>query len=409
MKMGSDPSPRPSLKVAIAEAVRRYFGGSVSRPVVTAMIEVLNALLLTATAHRGWYGRLTLWSIARAMTCAGKAKSRYKRLTRLLGNLRFDLPQSMRSLIAFSGIAHVHGLVPVLIDQTSMCKDLVQTIVACFVHGSRSIPIAIETFEHCGIARSQTFAEWKLIKRVLDCIIDAMHVVFVMDRGYAKSFLLHKFQLAHALFIVRGCRNVIVQYHDHRGSHRLGLGRLPHREGVATRYRNVRYLDGGVFIVDIVVFRGRGFKEPWFLIIPSGREDQLPTDRVVEWYRWRMRIEVTFRDFKSYLGVRKGLHLLPGNPDRMARMLVCLAIVYIVLVALGETEEAAQMRRNMEVRRRTARHGTRRTLSVLTIAFLVLSELFLGSFASALQLLKEMMNSWTHGLYSTAMRASPDS
>jgi len=52
--------------------------------------------------------------------------------------------------------------------------------------------------------------------------------------------------------------------------------------------------------VDVVVYRERGFKEPWFLLAPAGKEDILPTEKVVELYRRRMNIEVTFRDILSF-------------------------------------------------------------------------------------------------------------
>jgi hypothetical protein len=374
------------------------------------MIAVVGALLPLAVSSRGWYGRLTLCGIARGMTgCRGTVKSRYKRLSRLLSNTRFQLVNAMRGLVAFSGVTHLQGLTAVLIDQTSLCKDEVQAIVGSIVYGNRSIPIAVETFEYSDIAGSQNRAEWTLIQRVMEILKGSLSIVFVMDRGYAKYFLLQKLMQQRALFIIRGCRTVTVEYHDERGTHRVGLGRLPHRQGVAIRYRNVRYRGSIPLVVDIIVFRGHGFQEPWFLIVPSGCEDLLPTDKVMEWYRWRMRIEVTFRDFKSCLGIRKGLHLQPGSSQRMARMLICLAIVYVMLIAMGETDTALRMRKAMEIRRKKPRHGTRRTLSVLSITLLVLSEVLYGSGVAPILLLLQLMESWTHGLFSPAFGSNPDS
>jgi hypothetical protein len=374
------------------------------------MIVVVAALLPLAVSSRGWYGRLTLCGIARGMTsCKGTVKSRYKRLSRLLSNTRFELVAAMQGLVAFSGVTHLKGLTAVLIDQTSLCKDAIQAIIGSVVYENRSIPIAVETFEYSNIAGSQNRAEWALIQKLMEILKDALSIVFVMDRGYAKYFLLQRLLHQRALFIVRGCRTVIVEYHDDRGSHRIGLGRLPHRQGVAIRYRNVRYRDDTPLVVDIIVFQGHGFQEPWFLIVPSGCEGQLPTDKVVEWYRWRMRIEVTFRDFKSCLGIRKGLHLQQGSAPRMARMLICLAIVYVILIAMGETDTALRMRKAMEIRRKKPRHGTRRTLSVLSITLLVLSEVLYGSGVVPAVLLLQLMDSWTQGLFSPALGSNPDS
>jgi hypothetical protein len=393
---------------AVRDRIRQFFGGLLPRPEVTAIIAVIGALIPLAVFSRGWYGRLTLCGIARSMAGKATVKSRFKRLSRLLSNARFNLDKAMPGLASFSGLTCLQDLTTVLIDQTSLCKDTVQAVFASIVYGCRSIPIALKTFEYCDIKQSQTAIEWQLIQSVIAILDGALNAIFVMDRGYAKYFLLHELKQRRMLFIIRGCRNVKVEYHDNRGAHCVGLGRLPHRQGVPIRYRNVRYKDGAWIIVDIVVFHGRGFDEPWFLIVPSGCEDRMPTDKVVQWYRWRMRIEHTFRDFKSCLGIRKGLHLEPGSAQRMARMLLCVAIVYIILIAMGETDTAQRMRKAMEIRRRKPRHGTRRTLSVLSIALLVLSQVLYGSRTSPFLLLHELMTVWSHGLLSMALGPHPD-
>jgi len=89
-------------------------------------------------------------------------------------------------------------------------------------------------------------------------------------------------------------------------------------------------------------------------------------------------------------------------------MLLCVAIVYIILIAMGETDTAQRMRKAMEIRRRKPRHGTRRTLSVLSIALLVLSQVLYGSRTSPFLLLHELMTVWSHGLLSMALGPHPD-
>lgn len=397
------------LAAAIHDRLRQHFGTVLPRTVVTSMIVVIGALIPLAVAPCGWYGRLSLSAVARSMCSRGSVKSRFKRLSRMLNNRRFDLLCGMQGLVSFSGVTHLQGLTPLLIDQTSVCKNAIQAIVASVVHGTRSIPIAVETYEYAGITGSQNSAEWALISRVCQLVKDSLRIVVVMDRGYAKYFLLEKLLKHGRLFIVRGCRSVVVHYHDERGTpRRAALGRLPHRQGVPVRYRNVRYRDGGSLLVDIIVFRGRGFTEPWFLIVPSDSENQLPTQMVVEWYRWRMRIEVTFRDFKSCLGLRKGIHLEAGSAQRMARMLICVAVVYIILIAMGESDSAVRMRKEMEICRKRPRHGTRRTLSVLTVTLLVLSQVLIRSSEPPVSQVRRLMESWTHGLFSIAFAEDPD-
>jgi len=352
-----------------------HFGRYLSKPVIKNMQLVVDAVLLLSTSNRGWYGRLSLWGIARCMGLQTTLKARRKRLGRFLCSKRYAVDAAMRGLLSFSGVLRWGDVVPVLLDQTSLCKDAVQAIVASFVHGTRSVPFDVCTFAYEGIKGSQNLLEWGFIRGLLQRLRPAVIPALVMDRGYAKLRHISNLAKENALYIIRGCRAVMVEYHDNKGSHRVSLGRLPHRQGIAVRYRNVKYRDDGAEVVDIVLFHGRGHAEPWFLILPPGKEELLPTATVVQWYRWRMRIETTFRDFKSHLGVRKGLHLLNDQCVRISRIMVCLAISYMLLLALGGTQEAADARRCNEVRRRKSRHGTRTTLSTLTVALMTLEQL----------------------------------
>jgi len=72
-------------------------------------------------------------------------------------------------------------------------------------------------------------------------------------------------------------------------------------------------------------------------------------------------------------------------------LLTGLALGYILLLALGESRLAQQLRREMEILRRKARHGTRRTLSVLSLALMVLTDPLLLSLASLSNILKECL------------------
>src|SRR5256884_1198043 len=99
---------------------------------------------------------------------------------------------------------------------------------------------------------------------------------------------------------IRARRKVIVQTKVRGRQRRLSLGRLPHRMGRPLRYRHVLYHSQKAEPVDVIVYRGKGFQEPWFLIVPPDSEAWLPTEEVVRLYRQRMQIEQCFRDWKSH-------------------------------------------------------------------------------------------------------------
>ena len=65
------------------------------------------------------------------------------------------------------------------------------------------------------------------------------------------------------------------------------------------------------------------FQEPWCLLVSPDTEYCLPTEVVVDLYRQRMYIELTFRDWKTHLGIR-GL-----------RLEMALTVAYILAALLG--------------------------------------------------------------------------
>ena len=86
-----------------------------------------------------------------------------------------------------------------------------------------------------------------------------------------------------------------------------------------------------------------------------------------------MSIEQGFRDWKTHLGVR-GLVFYGENPaPRLTRLLLAFSLSYLLCLALGSTEEAQAVRAFVEIKRHKPRHGTTRTLSVLSVGILRLS------------------------------------
>ncbi len=193
------------------------------------------------------------------------------------------------------------------------------------------------------------------------------------DRGYARVELIKDLKHGQLPFLIRGRRKVIVQTKVRGRQRRLNLGRLPHRMGRPIRYRHVLYHSQKAEPVDVIVYRGKGFQEPWFLIVPPDSEAWLPTEEVVRLYRQRMQIEQCFRDWKSHLGLR-GLHLQVEKSQRLLRLLMGFTLAYLIVLLLGQDPFAEQLRSHFEQQRRKPRHGTRRVLSVLSIALYLLSD-----------------------------------
>jgi hypothetical protein len=200
-----------------------------------------------------------------------------------------------------------------------------------------------------------------------------VRLILVFDRGYARVELIKDLNHGRQPFLIRARSKVIVQAPVRGRRQRLSLGRLPHRSGQPQRYRHVLYHSREAEPVDVIVYRERGFEQPWFLLVPPDSEAWLPSAEVVRLYRQRMQIEHCFRDWKSHLGLR-GLHLQVDKSPRLLRLLMGFTLAYLLLLLLGQDPLAEKIRPLFEQRRHHPRHGTNRVLSVLSIALYLLSD-----------------------------------
>jgi hypothetical protein len=328
------------------------------------------AMLQLWRGARSGNGGLTLCALSRTLPLDENEKARSKRLYRLLRNSSLGGTEMTPFLVRLALGKNPSGWIPIVVDQTNMRGT--QVIMAGVRVACRVLPVAFACFEYPKIRKSQNIIENSLLLLIAACLPPACRPVFVMDRGYARASLLKQLRSLSIPFVLRGRSNTIVRV----GRRRLSLGRLARRLGRARRYSNVTYQDSSQEPVDVVVFHDPAFKEPWFLLVPAGSDDK-PTDEVVQLYRERMHIELTFRDWKTHLGVR-GLRLEVDAAARLGRLLLALSTAYILAVLLGSGEIAARVRAHSEVLRSKPRHGTRRRLGALAIGILALS---LGRFA----------------------------
>ncbi len=256
------------------------------------------------------------------------------------------------------------GSVPLILDQTTIRG--IQTLLIGALFQGRVLPVAFSCFTHAGIRKSQNILEHALILTVMSCFPVESRPLLIMDRGYARAALLEKLRREGIPFLVRAKAKVIVYS---QGKPYL-LGRFTVKAGQMRRY-SVFYQSHKKEPVDLIVFRGKGYQETWYLLVPRGFS--LTTQEIVDLYAKRMSIEQGFRDWKTHLGVRGLVFRSPDPAPRLTRLLLAFSLSYILCLALGATGEAQRVRAFVEIPRRKPRHGTTRTLSALTIGILRLS------------------------------------
>lgn len=266
------------------------------------------------------------------------------------------------------------NLLPLVIDQTAIGD--IQILAGSYPIKARAIPVVMTTFEYGQIKKSQNYLEETFLLKLASSLPKDLRVVWIMDRGYGQASLLRFCRLHNYLYIIRGRRDVIIEYREKEKLYRKSLGRLKYRQGQGRRYSGAFYQGKSKERVDIIVYREKGFKEPWFLLVPAFSEKLLPTELVIDWYRARMNIETSFRDFKSLLGVR-GISLKVRKAKRLNRLLAGIVLVYILLLVLGVSELGNELHKKLEIVRHRVRHGTKRTLSVLSLALMAITDTFL--------------------------------
>jgi hypothetical protein len=216
------------------------------------------------------------------------------------------------------------------------------------------------------IHKSQNILEHSLILAAMSCFPVEFRPLLILDRGFARVALLIYLRQEGIPFLCRAKRNVMV-YVNGKGR---TLGRFKIKPGQLRRY-SVFYHSQKKEALDLIIYFGKGYKQPWYLLVPSGTS--LTAEQIVELYAKRMSIEQGFRDWKTHLGVR-GLVFHGDNPaPRLTRLLLAFSLSYLLCLSLGSTEQAQIVRAFVEIKRHKPRHGTTRTLSVLSIGILRLS------------------------------------
>jgi DDE family transposase len=338
------------------------------RSVRKSLAVVATGLLAVMAAARSGAGLLTLAALYRVLPSAGHPHSRENRLRRFLDNPRLEGRAVSTGLARLLFRPGPRRFVPILFDQTQ--AGATQALVVAVPFQGRALPLAVWTFTYPWRDRApsqNTFEEWCLTG-VEASLPPGVIPVWIGDRGYARARLLGRCRREGRLFLLRGRGGTRVEY---AGQSRK-LKELPAPAEAPVRYPHVLYHATQRIPVDVVAYHDPAFREPWYLLVPANSAALWTPAAIVALYRERMQIEQSFRDFKTHLGLR-GLRLQVRIAERMGRLLLAFCLAYALLLVLGDTAVGHAARQDLEIPRRSPRHGTARTQSVLSIARLMLN------------------------------------
>ncbi len=327
---------------------------------------VTHALLTLFSGARGGNGWLSKAALARSLPLGIGPKQREQRLYRFLRNPRVTPEVLIPLHIVLAVGTRLRERLPMILDQSTIRG--IETLLIGLVYEGRVLPVAFSCFMKNAIHKSQNILEHSLVLAVMCCFPLECRPLLILDRGYARVSLLIQFRQEGIPFLCRARRSVMVYLKGQTKG--KTLGRFKIKPGQLLRY-SILYHSQKKESLDLIIYFGKGYKEPWYLLVPAGTS--LRAEEIVELYAKRMSIEQGFRDWKTHLGVR-GLEFLGDNPaPRLTRLLLAFSLSYLLCLALGSTPEAERVRAFAEIPRRKPRHGTRRTLSVLSIGILRLS------------------------------------
>jgi hypothetical protein len=372
LKNKKPPLPPNAERIEYDDLLRKLMGlllayrGLIRVTILKNIALVTYALITLFHGARGGNGWLSKAALARCLPLGTGPKEREQRLYRFLDNFRLTPEILIPLQVALACGTKVRERLPMILDQTTLRG--IETLLMGLVFEGRVLPIAFSCFMKKFIHKSQNILEHGLILAAMSCFPAEIRPFLILDRGYARVALFIHLRQEGIPFLCRAKKSVLVYLPGQtRGQ---TLGRFKIKPGQLLRY-SVLYHSQKKEPLDLIIYFGKGYREPWYLLVPSGTS--LTGEEIVELYAQRMSIEQGFRDWKTHLGVR-GLVFCGDNPaPRLTRLLLAFSLSYLLCLALGSTEEAQVVRTFVEIERRKPRHGTTRTLSVLSIGILRLS------------------------------------
>jgi hypothetical protein len=342
------------------------YRGAIRVTILKNIALVTYGLITLFHGARGGNGWLSKAALARCLPLGTGPKGREQRLYRFLDNIHLTPELLIPLHIVLACGTKLRERLPMILDQTTLRG--IETLLIGVVYEGRVLPIAFSCFMKRFIHKSQNILEHSLILAAMSCFPPEFRPLLILDRGYARVSLFIHLRQEGIPFLCRAKRSVMVYLQGQKKG--KTLGRFKIKPGQTRRY-SVLYHSQSKEPLDLIIHFGKGYKEPWYLLVPSGTS--LTAQEIVQLYAKRMSIEQGFRDWKTHLGVR-GLLFHGDNPaPRLTRLLLAFSISYLLCLALGSTEEAEAVRAFVEIKRRQPRHGTTRTLSVLSIGILRLS------------------------------------
>jgi hypothetical protein len=276
-------------------------------------------------------GRVTLSAIGQRLPGTTFAKHRIKRVWRFTSNERVVPSDVMQGVVSHVIRRRWKNRKPLLValdwtDIRGFC-----TLMAAAVMKGRAIPLAWASYPKWKLYKSQNNLEEGLLVLLRSMIPKHIDVIVLADRGFGRTEFARACQKQGFHYVIRIRPEVWIRCHKYRGL----LQDYPVRKGTHRLLRDVAFRKQNPVSQHVVIRWKKGLPkkrdEPWFLMTDLDRSPVALSDL----YGQRMTIEELFRDNKNR---RNGFALRNTQitrASRLDRLILILALAYILLVALG--------------------------------------------------------------------------
>jgi len=192
----------------------------------------------------------------------------------------------------------------------------------------RAIPLLWQVARWEDLHHSQNTLEYGLLGLLRTYLPEPVEILLLADRGFGRTEMAKVCQTLKIHYLIRIQCTVHVRHDRFTGR----LEKFPVRSGRQAFFRQAVYRQKQSLVQNVVIYWHPKKPEPWFLMTDLAT---LPVKDLTRFYRKRMTIEEYFRDLKSRRtgwGMRL---MLIRDPDRLARLLLLLALGYLLLTAVG--------------------------------------------------------------------------
>lgn len=272
--------------------------------------------------------RVSLAAIGRQML--GTAKHQIKRAYRFCANDRIEASDAMRGVLAKLLKRRKKKLL-ISFDWTDI-KGMQMLMAAAVIKG-RAVPLCWASctgYTYDG-HRSRNAFEESLLLLLRSMIPSSVRVVILADRGFGRTELARFCQQQGLGYLIR----INPDVHVKSGAYAGKLLDYPVFKGIGRVLKEVEYRSCKPVEQNVVIRWVKGLParrdECWFLMT----DQNATANRLSRLYSQRMTVEELFRDSKSK---RNGWSLRDTqiqNPDRLDRLMLILALAYLLLCGLG--------------------------------------------------------------------------